>query len=110
MMRSKLAGLFDGIKYDFRFVKTHTLQPEWYKILKVFILLGFLAGYSLLFGPTKTLLFLGSFLAFEYHYPPDLSCKNSQIYSDLVGFCRHSRTQYDQNEKNWKILLFSNPV
>ena len=61
-MKSILAKLFDEIRYDFNFVISHTLQPQWYKILKVFILVGFLAGYSFLFGPTKTLLFLASFL------------------------------------------------
>lgn len=61
-MRSKLSNVFDEIKYDFLFVKSHTLQPKWYKVLKVFILAGFLTGYLVLFGTSKTLLFLASFL------------------------------------------------
>jgi hypothetical protein len=61
-MKSRLAKLFHEIRYDVDFVKSHTLQPKWYKILKVFILVGFLAGYSFWFGLTKTLLFLASFL------------------------------------------------
>lgn len=62
MMKSRLAKLFHEIRYDVDFVKSHTLQPKWYKILKVFILVGFLAGYSFWFGINKTLLFLASFL------------------------------------------------
>jgi hypothetical protein len=45
----------EGIKYDLRFIKSHKLQPEWYKVLKVFILAGFLVGLWYLFGITTTL-------------------------------------------------------
>jgi len=54
--------LFEGIKYDLSFLQSHTLQPKWFKVLKVFILLGFLAGYLGLFGWAKTGIFLGIFL------------------------------------------------
>jgi hypothetical protein len=43
-------------------MRSHTLQPKWYKVLKVFILLGFLAGYFFLFGWKKTLLFFVVFI------------------------------------------------
>jgi uncharacterized membrane protein YfcA len=52
-----MARLMDEIEYDLNFLKSHTLQPKWFKILKVFILLGVLVGYGLLFGFLKTLLF-----------------------------------------------------
>ena len=42
--------LIDEIKYDLNFIKSHTLQPKWFKILKLFILLGFLGGNIFLFG------------------------------------------------------------
>jgi hypothetical protein len=45
------------IKFDAEFIRGHTLQPQWYKILKVFLLLGGLAGYYFLFGGKKTLIF-----------------------------------------------------
>jgi hypothetical protein len=45
------------IKYDAEFIRGHTLQPQWYKILKVFLLLGLLGGYFALFGGWKTLVF-----------------------------------------------------
>lgn len=57
-----MPGLMREIKDDVDFVKSHTLQPKWYKVLKVFILLGFLAGYYALFGLTKTLVFAAVFL------------------------------------------------
>src|SRR4030042_599640 len=50
------------IFFDAQFVKGHTLQPRWFKALKIFILLGFLAGYTLLFDWRKTLIFVVCFL------------------------------------------------
>jgi hypothetical protein len=53
--------LFQGIKYDAQFIRDHELQPGWYKVLKVFLLIGMIAGYFLIYGLSKTLIFLGSF-------------------------------------------------
>jgi hypothetical protein len=53
--------LVDEIRHDVNFVRSHTLQPSWYKILKVFILIGFLAGYALAFGAWKTGIFAAVF-------------------------------------------------
>jgi uncharacterized membrane protein YfcA len=57
-----MKNLIDEIKYDLSFLKSHTLQPKWFKILKVFILLGLLVGHYFLFGLTTTILFFGSFI------------------------------------------------
>ena len=57
-----MTNLLDEIKYDLSFLKSHTLQPKWFKILKVFILIGFSAGYYSLFGLTSTILFLVTFM------------------------------------------------
>jgi hypothetical protein len=65
-MSSILARLVDAIKVDVNFVKGHTLQPKWYKVLKVFIVLGVLVGYFLLFGTAKTLVFFGVFIALSF--------------------------------------------
>lgn len=54
--------LLEEIKYDLDFIKSHSLQPKWYKSLKIFILLGFLAGYWYSFGLLKTAVFLAVFL------------------------------------------------
>jgi hypothetical protein len=56
-----MSKILDEIKYDLNFLRSHTLQPKWYKILKVFILIGFLAGYYFLFGLAATIVFLVTF-------------------------------------------------
>ena len=61
-MKAPRTNAGDEIRYDVHFVKSHTLQPRWYKIAKVFILVGFLTGYALLFGLRTTLIFLVIFL------------------------------------------------
>jgi hypothetical protein len=53
--------IFSEIIEDLEFIRGHTLQPEWYRILKVFLLLGFLGGYYALFGGRKTLIFCAVF-------------------------------------------------
>ena len=45
------------LKYDLNFIRSHTLQPQWFKIFKVFLVLGILWGYDLLFGGKKTIIF-----------------------------------------------------
>jgi hypothetical protein len=57
-----MANLIDEIKYDLSFLKSHSLQPKWYKILKVFILLGFLMGYYFLFEMKATILYFVAFI------------------------------------------------
>jgi hypothetical protein len=57
-----MSKLLREIKDDLGFIKSHTLQPSWYKVLKVFILAGFLAGHYFLFGFRKTAIFLAVFL------------------------------------------------
>lgn len=52
---------FSEIKYDAEFIRGHSLQPKWYKALKVFLILGYLGGYYAFFGKGKTLLFCGIF-------------------------------------------------
>jgi hypothetical protein len=58
-----MPNLLKEVKDDVDFVKSHTLQPKWYKFGKIFILLGVLAGYYALFGWRKTVIFLGVFLS-----------------------------------------------
>jgi hypothetical protein len=56
-----MSRLLEELKIDLKFVGSHTVQPRWYKVLKIFLLVGFLVGYGLLFGARKTLVFLGVF-------------------------------------------------
>lgn len=57
-----MSNLLDEIKVDVDFVRSHTLQPKWYKALKVVLLVGFLVGYGCLFGLARMAAFLVSFL------------------------------------------------
>jgi hypothetical protein len=56
-----MSKLLDEIKIDLNFIKGHTLQPQWFKVLKIFILLGVCVGYLRLFGLAKTVTFFGLF-------------------------------------------------
>jgi len=58
--------LLEEIRYDLRFIKSHTVQPKWYKVLKIFILVGFLAAYWYWFGFLKTVIFLAVFLFLSF--------------------------------------------
>jgi hypothetical protein len=57
-----MSNLLDEIKVDVNFVRSHTLQPNWYKALKVVILAGFLTGYGGLFGLARMAAFCASFI------------------------------------------------
>ena len=54
--------ILSEIKYDASFIRGHTLQPGWYIITKVFLILGLLGAYGWFFGWANTLLFCGIFL------------------------------------------------
>jgi Ca2+-dependent lipid-binding protein len=54
--------ILDEITYDAKFVKGHRLQPGWYKVLKIFILLAVICGYGWIFGLRKAILFVVVFL------------------------------------------------
>jgi hypothetical protein len=58
--------LWTEIKFDADFIRGHTLQPQWYKVLKVFLLVGLLGGYTALFGGRKTLIFCGIFFGLSF--------------------------------------------
>jgi hypothetical protein len=52
-----------GLLYDLRFVRGHRLQPGWYKVAKVAVLVAAVIAYLLVFGPIKTAVFAVVFLA-----------------------------------------------
>jgi hypothetical protein len=60
------------IKNDINFLKKHTLQPAWWKITKIFVLLGSLIIIFFIFGILKTIiwfsivLILGVIIHFVY--------------------------------------------
>lgn len=57
-----MTRLLQEIKDDLNFIISHSLQPQWYKVLKIFILVGFLAGYYYRFGFMKTVIFFAVFM------------------------------------------------
>ena len=50
------------VRDDLNFIKSHSLQPQWYKVLKVFIIVGVLIAYYYLFGFFKIAIFFAAFL------------------------------------------------
>jgi hypothetical protein len=54
--------LLDEVRFDLGFIRSHTLQPKWWKVMKVFVLVGAAAGYYCLFGLVRTIAFFASFL------------------------------------------------
>ena len=61
-----MTKLLEEIKVDLSFIKSHSLQPKWYKFLKILILVGFLVGYGYLYSFIKTVIFLVSFIFLSF--------------------------------------------
>jgi hypothetical protein len=59
---ANMKKLFREVSYDVHFLRGHTLQPAWFKVLKVFLLLGAIFGFVLLFGWRKAVVFAAVFL------------------------------------------------
>lgn len=79
--------LVNEIKYDLSYLKSHTLQPKWFKVVKVFILVGLLVGYACLFGLAKTVLFFAIFFALSLvvHFAYRINTKRwTQSWLDFV--------------------------
>lgn len=51
----------DEAIYDAKFIKGHTLQPAWFKVLKVFILIAVIGGYVFFWGWVKAVVFIAVF-------------------------------------------------
>jgi hypothetical protein len=48
------------INYDLKFIKNHTLQPQWWKIAKIFLLCGMIVTIYIIFGAKKTSIWLST--------------------------------------------------
>ena len=74
--------LLNEIIYDAKFIKGHTLQPSWFKILKVFLLVVSLVAGLFVFGLRRTLVFWGIFFSLGlvvhmvYRFKTDKFMKN----------------------------------
>ena len=101
-----MSNPFKEIKDDAGFIKSHTLQPQWYKILKVFLVLGFLGTHLFFYGSRKTLIFSGLFfsLSLVVHMLYRIKTEkfttswldfnvteiNGQLEYERIGFCYYS--------------------
>jgi hypothetical protein len=63
LSESAMRKFIQEFLYDARFIKDHELQPAWYKIFKVFLLLGLMIGFTVIFGWSKTLIFFLCFFS-----------------------------------------------
>lgn len=89
--------LIDEIKYDLSFIQSHTLQPKWFKILKVILLLGFLGLYVFLFGWGKMVVFFICFMGLMtvVHFMYRAKTKRfQQSWMDFVVYEENSETKY----------------
>ena len=57
-----MKNILNEIAYDAKFIKGHKLQPAWFKVLKIFILLAVIVGFLWIFGWQKAVLFVVAFL------------------------------------------------
>ena len=94
-----MTHLLEEIKLDVNFVKSHSLQPKWYKALKVVILVGFLVGYGYLCGLARTAVFCASFLS--------LSFLVHLIYRAKTQRWQHSWLDFVVREENGKRVAQS---
>jgi hypothetical protein len=81
-----MTKLIDEIKYDLSYLKSHELQPKWFKVLKVFILLGVLVGYYSLFGLTATILFIVTFFILMLIVHFDYRIKTNKYTTSWLDF------------------------
>ena len=105
--------LWSGIKYDAEFIRGHTLQPQWYKVLKVFLLLGALGGYYAWFGGGKTLIFCGVFfgLSFLLHMAYRTKTRKfTQSWMDFVVTEKDGQLDYQPIGKFYYTIVIINLI
>ena len=105
--------LITEIKYDLNFIQSHTLQPKWFKVLKIFILLGFLGGYYSLFGLMKTFLFFLTFivLSMVVHIVYRVKTKRwKQSWLDFIVFEEDGETKYKRIGKFYYSAIILNAI
>ena len=108
-----MAKLIDEIKHDASFIKSHTLQPQWYKILKIFIVIGFLVGYYFFFGFLKTLLFAASFftLSLVVHLVYRIKTKKwTQSWLDFVVVKENNEIKAERIGKYYYLAIALNAI
>ena len=104
---------FAEIKHDLSFIQSHTLQPKWFKIFKMFLLLGVLGGYAFLFGWGKTIVFAISFfgLMLIVHFVYRAKTKRfSQSWLDFIIYEENGETKYKRIGKFYYSAITVNAI
>ena len=105
--------LIKEINYDFNFIRSHTLQPKWFKVLKIFLLLGFLGGYVFLFGWGKMFVFLVSFMALSasLHFVYRAKTKRwKESWLDFIVYEEDGETKYKRIGMFYYLAIILNAI
>jgi hypothetical protein len=108
-----MAKLIHSIQDDLGFIRAHTLQPKWFKILKVFILVGFLAGYALLFSFSRMVVFaivffgLSALVHYTYRYKTH---RWQQSWLDFVVYRENGSLRYQRIGKFYYGAVITNLI
>ncbi|MCJ7715130.1 MAG: hypothetical protein MUO54_01240 [Anaerolineales bacterium] len=108
-----MSKIFKEIKDDASFIRSHSLQPQWYKILKVFLILGFLGAHLFFFGSRKTLIFSGLFftLSLVVHMLYRIKTeKFTMSWLDFVVTEKNGELEYERIGIYYYSLVFFNIV
>lgn len=81
-----MAKLVEEIKVDANFVKSHTLQPKWFKALKTIALVLFFAGYTYFFGLIRTIIFFAVFFLLSFLVHMTYRIKTSKYTQSWLDF------------------------
>ena len=82
------------------------MPEQWYKVLKVLILLAFLAGLIRLVRNPEDLGALGRLYLAELCRSHDLSGQDGEVDHKLAGLCRHRRERREKARTHRQVLLF----
>ena len=108
-----MRNIISEIKYDLSFIRSHTLQPKWFKVLKVFLLLGFLGGYVFLFGWGKMFVFLVSFLVLStiLHFVYRKQTKRwEESWLDFIVYEEDGEVKYKRIGKFYYSAIIVNAI
>lgn len=81
-----MSKLINEIRYDLNFIRSHSLQPQWYKAFKVFMVLGVVAGFYFAFGIRKTIVFITSFFILSFFVHMIYRVKTNRFTSSWLDF------------------------
>ena len=86
LRKTSMSKLIDEIKYDLNFISTHSLQPQWYKVFKVILVLGIVTVFSFLFGIRKTILFITAFFILTFFVHMIFRVKTNRFTKSWLDF------------------------